>query len=266
MPERVYSASGVQPAFRLYYSWTGWPEHSNWDLSAVPKIVESLRHSCASDRLHFLEHRVSPETLQVTFSATPDICPVFLAGRAKGRLQHALKGGNVGFPGFTRKLSVRSVGENHRTDVENYIASQVHRSQFVDPGFQDLLRQFTVCCPEVDLSQPAETARGRYWYNLHLVLVTAHRYCVADARRLAILREWSFAIATKKGYLISRLSVMPDHLHACLRGDPDHSPRTIALAFQNNLAYALGQERIWEEGYYVGTFSEYNMDAIRRNR
>ena len=45
--------------------------HSNWDLSAVPKIVESLRHSCASDRLHFLEHRVSPETLQLAFSATP---------------------------------------------------------------------------------------------------------------------------------------------------------------------------------------------------
>ncbi len=56
---------------------------------------------------------------------------------------------------------------------------------------------------------------------------------------------------------------MPDHLHAALRGNHAHSPNEIADAFQNNLAFGLGQARIWEDSFYVGTFSEYNMEAIR---
>ena len=36
------------------------------------------------------------------------------------------------------------------------------------------------------------------------------------------------------------------------------------MTFQNNLAYALGQNAIWQPSYYVGTFSEYDMNAIRR--
>ena len=57
---------------------------------------------------------------------------------------------------------------------------------------------------------------------------------------------------------------MPDHLHAAIRGNQTHSPDKIVSAFQNNLAFGLGQVRIWEDTYYAGTFSEYNMEAIRR--
>ena len=59
---------------------------------------------------------------------------------------------------------------------------------------------------------------------------------------------------------------MPDHLHAALCGNIQHSPQEIALAFQNNLAYALGQIKLWADTFYVGTFSEYDMWAIRRNK
>jgi REP element-mobilizing transposase RayT len=74
------------------------------------------------------------------------------------------------------------------------------------------------------------------------------------------------AIAAKKGYAISELSVMPDHLPAALRGNIEQSPAEIARSFQNNLAYLLGQVRWWSDGYYVGTFSEYDMRAVRRPR
>ncbi len=56
---------------------------------------------------------------------------------------------------------------------------------------------------------------------------------------------------------------MPDHLHAALRGNIEHSPETIALAFQNNVAYLLGQVPIWTNGFCLGTFGEYRMDAVR---
>jgi hypothetical protein len=37
----------------------------------------------------------------------------------------------------------------------------------------------------------------------------------------------------------------------------------MALAFLNNLAYALGQRPWWEPGYYAGTFGENGMAAVR---
>ena len=104
-----------------------------------------------------------------------------------------------------------------------------------------------------------------YWYNLHLVLVVEERARIADLDRLLRIRDGCLRIATKKGYAIAALSVMLDHLHAALRGDHRRSPLEIALAFQNNLAYMMGH-RLWTESFYVGTFSEYSLGAVRRPR
>jgi REP element-mobilizing transposase RayT len=117
----------------------------------------------------------------------------------------------------------------------------VDKEQLADPRFTEILRQFTVADPSVDLAVATQTNSGRYWYNLHLVLVVEQRHRIGDAEVLGTIRDWSFKIAAKKGYGISRLSVMPDHLHASLRGNIAHSPEEVALAFLNNLAYALGQ-------------------------
>ena len=119
--------------------------------------------------------------------------------------------------------------------------------------------------PAVDLSKPSSAKRGRYWYNLHLVLVVQERAQIADLTRLQRIRDGASRIAAKKGYRISTLSVMLDHLHVALRGDHQQSPIEIVLAFQNNLAYKLGQA-MWTENFYAGTFSEYTMRAVRRVR
>ena len=182
------------------------------------------------------------------------------------RLQHDLRKLLPGWPGFSRKVSVRSVGENTRHQVEDYIANQVSKERFLDLRYEGALRQFTVRCPEVDLSQPTASSHGCYWYNLHVVLVVAERGPIHDLPCLAKIRDGCFAIARKKGHRIAVLSVMPDHVHMAMRGAIEESPQEIALGFQNNLAYLLGQVRIWSPGFYVGTFSEYDMGAIRAGR
>ena len=45
-------------------------------------------------------------------------------------LQYLFRNAGRGFPGFTRKVSVRSVGENTSQDVVAYIASQVEKESF----------------------------------------------------------------------------------------------------------------------------------------
>ena len=214
--------------------------------------------------MRLLERFWSGDRIQLTFSTKPHVSPVLVATRAKGRLQHALR--KVGHPQkFSRKLSVSSVGDNTIDQVEAYIAKQVPKATFVDPMFASTMRKFTISNADVDLAQPNESARGRYWYNVHLVLVVHERCPIVDVGQLTIIRDGCLSIATQNSYGISWLSVMPDHVHLALRGDHEYSPEAIALKFQNNLAFMFGETRVWRETYYVGTFGKYNMWAIRNN-
>ncbi|MFO7906266.1 MAG: hypothetical protein R6U98_26650 [Pirellulaceae bacterium] len=209
-----------------------------------------------------LEYRWEPSRIQVTFSAKPHVSPVFLTRQAKGRLQHALRVSGRPTP-FSRKVSLGTVGDNTNDDVESYIANQVVKEPVVDERFQEKLRQFTVVNPEVDLTSPTSTKRGRYWYNLHLVLIVEKRERLNDLNELATIRDRSLKLAAFHGYGLSRLALVPDHMHLALRGNVAHSPQEIALKFLNNTAYALGQCAVWEPCYYAGTFGAYNMNALR---
>jgi REP element-mobilizing transposase RayT len=139
----------------------------------------------------------------------------------------------------------------------------VSQERFADPRFAETMADLTVVDPEVALSAPAASARGRYWYNLHLVLVVAGRSRIHDLALLRSLRDSFFKIAAKKGHAVARLSVLPDHLHAALRPQSHESPLEVVFAYQNNLAHITGRRRIWSDSYYVGTFGEYTMQAVR---
>jgi len=252
MVEPLYRAEGQRVAYHLCYSWTAWPVGSRWRSLPIGELLDMVAPLWEHDGLRVLEHRVSPNELQVTFSTTPNVSPTALVRLAKGRLQRAMREADGAFEGFSRKVSVRSVGRNRTEDVRTYLARQVEKEHFADPAFEAMMRQFTVVGPNVDLAVPDASARGRYWYNLHLVLVVVERCRIVDSQRLGTIRDWCFKIAQKKGHRIALLSVMPDHLHVAMRANRDHSPQEIALAFQNNLAFAVGQTRIWNDGFYGG--------------
>jgi REP element-mobilizing transposase RayT len=186
--------------------------------------------------------------IQLAFSTKVDVGPVTLATRAKGRLQHELRAAETRY-NFSRKLAVRSVGDNTTEAVERYIASQVDRSSYIDPRWRAFLEELIVIDPAVELAQPTHTRSGRYWYNLHLVLVVESRNSIHDRDTLLRIQDTTLRVAHEKQHRIAALSVMPDHLHVALRGSVEASPQEIALAFQNNLAYALGQKPVWRPSY-----------------
>jgi REP element-mobilizing transposase RayT len=258
-PEKLH---GV--AYQLRYSWTGWP--STGELPELaPDLFAELEPLWESDGLRRLEHNWQPERVQITLSTTPHVSPVFLAARIKGRLQHALR--QHGTPAnFSRKVSVRSIGDRRTSQIVEYVRGQVDKEPIADERFREFLRQFSVSDPSLDFSVPSESLSGRYWYNLHLVLVAQDRERMVDETRLALVRDQALAIAAKKGHAIGELSIVPDHLHIALRGGIEQSPQEIALSYLNNLAYALGQNAVWQFGYYAGTFGEYDMGAVRGER
>lgn len=201
--------------------------------------------------------------MQVLFSTGPGVSPEFLAARAKGRLDHLFR--KTGVPLlFTRKVAVRSIGENTRGVVEAYISRQVAKADYADPRWEATMQELVCHDSKVDLSVPQESARGRYWYGLHIVLVTDARVPFSEVTAMQTVRDGCLKIAIKRGLRVSRLAVMPDHLHMAVGPPPSMSPLEVVGVLQNNLAWMLGQRRIWQDGFYAGTFGDYDMGVVRR--
>ncbi len=262
LPEPLYRSGDLRSAYQLRYGWTGWPSGDLFPTDLLARVLPEVAPEWEKDGLRVLESSLAPDQLQLTLSTTPQVDPVTLAARVKGRLQHHCR--RRGHPlDFSRKLAVRSLGDPNRAEVEAYIRNQVSREDLADERFRELLATCTVVNRPVDLALPTETNSGRYWYNLHLVLVVSQRYRIGEVMTLARIRDTVLRICARKGCKASTLAVLPDHLHVAVRGAIDQAPEAIALSFLNNLAYAQGQRPWWQAGYYAGTFGEYGMAALR---
>ena len=259
---RLYTAGNAMAAYRLHYLWTSWLREGG-ELPWPRDLSASLESAWERDGLRCMRATRTRERVQILFSTLPNVAPVLLAARAKGRLTHALRLRGIRHR-FSRKLSVRTIGENTRGQVEHYVESQVPSARWVDARFESLLSRFTTACDDVNLREPTIVRSGRYWYDLHVVLCTDWGHRFTDARSLGTLHESAVMVARRGGHSLSRLSVMPDHMHLVLRGKLECSPEEIVGEFQNGVCLgALGQH-IWRDTYYVGTMGEYNMEFIRR--
>lgn len=262
-PAPLYDPARVAPAFALRYSWSAWCADHRPFPPQTPGLIAALVPAWEADGLRVLETHLKKDLVQILFSTTPIIAPIFIGARAKGRLDHAFRQASLPVS-FSRKLAVRSIGANSRDAVQHYVSQQVAKENYCDPRWAALLQELLIENPKVNLSQPRESARGRYWNCLHIVLVTEERQPIEDAATLRTIRDACLKIAAKKDCMISRLAVLPDHLHLALSAPPEMSPAEVVGAFQNNLAFVLGQRRVWRDTYYAGTLGDYDMQAVRR--
>lgn len=257
-----YLSHNNHPAYLLRYDWTGWPTEGTNLPSEITEIAAKTASVWEKDGLRLLHPQATREKVQLLFSVTPGVSPTFFCMRVKGRLQHALRKKGMSVD-FSRKVGFRCLGENTSTIVEEYIRKQVGKAELADARYAKILESFTVLKDDVDLSVPAESNSGRYWYNLHVVMVVAGRFRITNPFTLGRVRDSAFATADGEGHRVAAVAVMPDHTHLAVRGNIDCSPESIALQFQNKLAKAVGC-RAWQDGFYVGTFSEYKLDVIRK--
>ena len=239
-------------AFALRYGWTAWPTAGTSFPAAPPPLpTEAWRR----DGIPLLEQNWTPSEIQLTVSAGPDLAPVDIARLLKGRLQHALRA--AGTPcDFSRKIALRALGENTREIVERYIREQLDHADLADPRYREGLRALGFTQEATDLSAPTETNSGRYWYNLHVVLVTDQRYRIS--------RETAGKITGAcRVPSVAECSIMPDHLHLAVKASPEQSPRAVAEFFQLATAKAVRVLGLWKETFYVGTFGEYGLKHVR---
>ncbi|MCK5528094.1 MAG: transposase [Kiritimatiellae bacterium] len=259
-PCPVYS-SRCSPKTNLHYDCTVWLSGGEKFPVCTSDIIMQVKPLWKKDGLTFEKYDVQGDKVQILFFAKHDVAPVTFVARIKGRLQHALREAGMTIK-FSRKVSFRSLGDNISGEVTGYLKKQASKEGFADSDFAKRMENFTVINEGVNLAEPVVTTRGRYWYNVHLVLVTSGRFRFAQNEQLAMLRDGCVRVAEKKGYRLKSVAVMLDHIHIALGGIPEHSAEDIALAFMNNLAWLLGNNRVWQDGYYIGSFSEYALKDL----
>jgi REP element-mobilizing transposase RayT len=258
-PEPLYTLNNCGIAYQLNWSltifWRQLPASTEW--------LTGLREATEPDGVRVLEHRFDqPSISQFLVSTKPAVSPHTLVRSIKGRLQYLVRQRHP--KAFQRNYALRSIGTAKREDVENYVRGQTAHHPMADPRVQAIFDCYQVCNPHVDLSQPRQGAHGMYWYNLHIAFVHAERFREVREERIAATRHTVLSVAAKHGDLLSRAGIVADHVHLVLGGPPEQSPGEVALRYMNNLAYFCGMKPVFQFGFYVGTFGEYDLGVIPR--
>lgn len=164
---------------------------------------------------------------------------------------------------FRRNYRIKSVGSARRDAVEAYVGRQLDHHPQADPRLQQRLAEFQIVEPAVDLSRVRYSAHGQFLYNLHVVLENADNLPDVRVETLRATRSMIQGVCRKKEWLLSRAGIVANHLHLSVGCGVDESPSQVALALLNNLAYAQGMKAAYRFGYYVGTFGNVDIGAMR---
>jgi REP element-mobilizing transposase RayT len=256
--EPIYTKHNTKPAYQLNWGLTVF-----WRQSPVPgdDWLAALQLGTEPDGVRVLKHRLAGNGASQFFvSSRPHVSPSALIRSVKGRLQHLVR--QRAPKAFQRNYCLRSIGSSTREAVEAYVAGQLGHHRMADPRVEKRLARFQKCFPDVDLAKPSFSSHGEYWYNLHLVIVNVERWMEIREGVLARLSTTIERAAHKYGERLSRVAVLPDHIHLTMGCLIERSPEEIALGYLNNCAYACGMRPVFQFGYYVGTFGEYDRGAV----
>ena len=260
MPDPLYTAANCRIAYQLHWSLTlfaaqPWPEKNVW-WQPLQDVVEK-------DGVRLLDFHLDDQTTgQFFISSKPEISPAQIIRSVKGRLQYSIRDAVPQF--WRRHYSITSVGDANNDVLQGYVGRQVEHHPMADPRTTDRLLKVQFHDPKINLAALGASAHGRFTHSLHLVLEnTGH---LADTREetLTASRAMAIGVCRKKGWLLSRLGIVANHLHILLGCDVTDVPRDVVLSLMNNLAFVQGMKQIYEHSFYVGTFGAYDHGAIRR--
>ncbi len=259
----IYTPGQCDSAYQLnwalsFFADAPLPDAQSW---AQP-LSETLEKQ---DAIRLLEHRSpSSDVIQFLASTKPPTAPSLLLQRSKGRLQYLIR--DCRPKAFRRNYRLESVGSAKREVIEQYVQNQLRHHPMADPRIQERFEWVQIVSDAVDLSQVRCTAHGQFIYNLHVVLEHAEGWCAVDTAFLTRTHDMILKVCRNKGFLLSRAGIVANHLHLALGCGIEDAPEEVAMCFLNNLAYAHGMKAVYRFGYYVGTFGDFDLGALRAAR
>ncbi|WFB36639.1 transposase [Kiritimatiellota bacterium B12222] len=230
------------------------------DFSPPPALLREWQ----SDGIQLKAFLLSGRRVQMICETTPQIAPIKIAQRLKGRLQHHIHKQLPNAAPFDRDFFLGTLGQNDRRIVTHYIQAQVNKSDLVDPLYRKRLN--TLRFHEAPSQPPRGKHCGIHDHFLHLVFVTHGRYRMffPEAKKVATSLLDG---ATASGIEIYEFSIMPDHAHILLRPDHHRSSAQTLEDLRDASAHILRRTRFWQSGGYTGTVGPYTMKtALQKTR
>jgi len=222
-----------------------------------------LQAAIEADGVRLLELRAAePSTVQLFLSTRPSLSPAEIVRSIKARLQYLLRDSIPKL--WRRHYALASVGDANDETLHSYVARQVEHHPMADTRVVDILAQGQFHDPRVDLAGLRASGHGQFTHSLHLVLENAEHLPDVRSDWLAKTQAMVVAACRKKEWLLSRLAMVSNHLHALVGCGVTDTPRDVVLSLMNNLAFAHGMKPVFEHSFYVGTFGPYDHNAIRR--
>jgi len=120
-----------------------------------------------------------------------------------------------------------------------------------------------------------KTSSAVYEINYHIVWVPKYRKDVFKGKLKEFLEDTITTIAASKGFGITELMVMPDHIHLFISAPPKYSPTEIVKVMKGVTALRLFRKfpelkgkywkgHIWSPSYYVGTHGHVTAEIIKK--
>ena len=109
--------------------------------------------NCASVAIHFVLNELSGGNLKLGAKENGGNLPSFQRDTSVPKA-------------FQRNYCLRSIGSARRSVVEDYVASQLGHHQMADPRVQEMLQQFQLAYPEVDLERLTKRAAFAFRHAL----------------------------------------------------------------------------------------------------
>ena len=112
-----------------------------------------------------------------------------------------------------------------------------------------------------------------YNVNYHIVFSTKYRKAVLKGGVEEYLKQLFKDIADEKGFTISSMEVMEDHVHLFVKAPPTASPHWIVQQLKGYTSHELRKEfshlksrlpTLWTRSYYVESCGHISEQTIKR--
>jgi REP element-mobilizing transposase RayT len=255
----IYTIENTTPAFQLNWSVglfakAHLPPPSDW--------LDSLKTATEPDGVRILEFRSTRTNVgQFLVSTLPQVSPSQIIRSLKGRWQYLIR---ERLPSvFRRNYHIGSVGQANCRVLDQYVARQTSKHPMAAAHVQQRFQSLQFCDAAIDLGQCNRSSHGQLVHGLQVVMENEAGWHEIRTRVLADSRAMIIRAAKKKGWRLSRIGLLSNHLHVLIGPTVTDSPASVALSLLNNLAYVQGMKPVFRFSYYVGTFGPYDRNAVR---
>jgi putative transposase len=238
-------------------------------LSTESLLKEFITEICERHQYHLLECQSHPDHFRSLVSLRPDQAVAKTIQTIKTNSSREwCKRFELQPPLWARGYLARSVGQVRISAVQTYLDQQSAHHGY-DLRLLPPVYRYRVEAPII-----LTASHAAFDLNHHLVLATCQRKGIFNSSLGRALSDYWLRVASKHGFAIDQISVVPDHIHMIVRIVPSMSIEECALLLMNNGQHFVGKDypqvlieaginQLWQPSAYAGTCGEYTSGLIQ---